>query len=113
MGNRKYRTVVAAVLAGAVLFSPLLYGMTRLEGCGAGPSAGVEFVPPVGELAAEFAESAVVECVVTGVVSKIDFSEWTERVDVERLVRVGVEALRVFDRVWGRGVWGRGVRGKR
>ena len=102
MGNRKYRTVVAAVLAGAVLFSPLLCAMTRLEGCGVGPSAGVEFVPPVGELAAEFAESAAVGCVLKQVVSKIDFGGSMERVNVESLVRIGVDALRLFEGVWRR-----------
>ena len=30
----------------------------------------------------------------THVASRIDFSEWTDRVDVESLVWVGVEALR-------------------
>jgi hypothetical protein len=100
MGNRKYRTVVAAVLAGAVLFSPLLCGMTRLEGCGVGPSAGVEFVPRVGELAVEITGSALVGCVLSHVVSKIDFSRWTGQVDIMTWVWVGVGALRLSDGVW-------------
>jgi hypothetical protein len=96
MGKSKYRTVVAAVLAGAILFSPLLCGMSCLEARVGRASAGAELVQPAEELMAGFAESAVVGCVWTRVVSKIDFSEWTERVDVERLVRLGVEALRVY-----------------
>jgi len=100
MGNRKYRTVIAAVLAGAILFSPLVCGMSCLEARVSRASAGAELVQQVEDLMTGFAVSAVVGCVGTRVVSKIDFSEWAERVDVERLVRVGAEALRMFDRVW-------------
>jgi hypothetical protein len=100
MVTQKYRTVVAAVLAGAVLFSPLVCGMTCLEARVSGASAGAEVVQPAEELVAGFAERAVIGCLLTRVVSKIDVSEWTERVDVERLIWVGVEAERVFDRVW-------------
>jgi hypothetical protein len=100
MRKRKYRTVAAAILAGGVLFSPLLCGMTCLEERGIDAKSGVEFVLPAEELVAGFAESAVVACLLERVVPKIDFSEWAERADVERLVRVGVETLRVLDRVW-------------
>ncbi len=100
MGTRKYRTVVVAVLAGAILFSPLLCGMTCLEERGIEAKSGVEFVLPAEELVTGFAESAVAGCLLTHVVPKIDWSEWAERVDVERVVQVGVETLRVFDRVW-------------
>jgi hypothetical protein len=97
---KKHRLVVSAVLAGVVLCSPLLCGMTCLEERGIEQKSGVEFGLPAGELAAGFVESAVVGCLLTRVVSKLDLSEWAERVDVEQLVRVGVEALRGFDRVW-------------
>jgi hypothetical protein len=100
MGTREYRTVVAAILAGVVLFSPLLCGMTCLEKRAIGAKSGVEFVSPAEELVAGFMESAVVGCLLTRVGPKIDWSEWVERVDVERVVRVGVEGLRVLDRVW-------------
>jgi len=100
MRKRKYRTVVAAILAGVVLFSPLLCGMTCLEERGIAAKSGVEFVSPAEELVAGFAESVVVGCLLTRVVPKNDFIEWTEGVDVEGLARVGVEALRVLDRVW-------------
>jgi len=93
MRKRKIRTGIAAVLAGAVLFSPLVCGMSCLEARVSRASAGVEFVQPAGELAAGFAESAVVGCVLTHVASKID---WTERVDVESLVWAGVEVVRLF-----------------
>jgi hypothetical protein len=101
MGNGKYRTVVAAVLGVAILFSPLVCGMSCLEARVSRASGGAELVQPAEELVEEFAVSAVVGCVGARVVSKIDFSEWAERVDVERLVWVGVEAFRVFGRVWG------------
>ena len=100
MGTKKYRTVVAAILAGAILFSPLLCGMTCLEEQGIEAKSGVEFVLPAEELVAGFAESAVVGCLLTRVVTKIDWSEWAEGVDVEGLVRLGVATLRVLDRVW-------------
>jgi hypothetical protein len=100
MRKRKYRAVAATILAGVVLFSPLLCGMTCLEERGIEAKSGAEFVLPADELVAGFAESAVVGCLLTRVVPKIDFSEWAERVDVERVVRVGVETLRVLDRAW-------------
>jgi len=100
MRNRKYSTVIAAVLAGAILFSPLVCGMSCLEARVRRASAGAELVQPAEELMAEIPVSAVVGCVWTRVVSEIDFIGWAERVDVECLVRVGVEALRVSDGLW-------------
>ncbi len=100
MGKRKIRAGIAVVLAGVVLFSPLVCGMSCLEARVSRANAGAEIVRPAEELVAGFVESAVVGCVLTHVASKIDFSEWTERVDVEELVRVGVEALRFFGRIW-------------
>jgi len=97
MGKSKYRTVVAAVLAGVVLFSPLLCGMSCLETNGIRPSAAVESAPR----AAEFVGSALVGCVLSHLVSKIDFSEWADQVDVMTWVRVGVDALRLSAGVWG------------
>lgn len=94
MGNRKYRTVVAAVLAGAILFSPLVCGMSCLEARVSRASVGAELVQPAEEFMAGFVVSAVVGCAWTRVVSKIDFSEWTERVDVESWVWVGLEIVR-------------------
>ena len=104
MGNRKYRTVIAAVLAGAILFSPLLCGMSCLEMNGTRRGAAVEMASPAEELAAEFAGSALVGCVLSHVVSKLDFSGWTDQVDVMTWVWIGVGALRLSDEVWGLGV---------
>ena len=104
MGAKKYRTVVAAILTGAILFSPLLCGMTCLEEQGIEAKSGVEFVLPAKELVAGFAESAVVGCVIPHLVSKIDFSEWADQVDVATWVWVGVEVLRMFSEVWREGV---------
>ena len=98
MGKRKIRAGIAAVLAGVVLFSPLVCGMSCLEARVSRARGGAEIVRPAEELVAGFAESAVVGCVLTHVASRIDFSDWTDRVDVESLVWVGVEALRLFDR---------------
>ena len=94
MGNRKYRTVVAAVLAGAVLFSPLLCGMSCLETSGGNSSSGVE-VAPAAELAGEFAVSVVVGCVLTHVILNIDGSEWAELARVGTWVWVGAETVRL------------------
>ncbi len=93
MGKRKIRAGIAAVLAGAVLFSPLVCGMSCLEARVSRASAGAEIVRPAEELVAGFVESAVVGCLLTHVASKID---WTERVDVEGLVQVGVAVVRLF-----------------
>ena len=101
MLKRKHRTVVAAVLVGAVLFSPLLCGMSCLETNGIRPSAAVESASQAEELAAEFVGSALVGCVLSHLVSKIDFSEWADQVEVMTWVWVGVDALRLSAGVWG------------
>jgi hypothetical protein len=93
MLNRNYRTVVATVLLGAAVFSRLLCGMTCRETRGIRPSVGAEVAPLAGELAGEFVGSAVVGRVLTHLVRDIDLSGWTEKVDVESLVWVGVAAL--------------------
>ena len=100
MSTRKYRMVVAAILAGVALFSPLLCGMTCLEERGIAQKSGAEFVLPTEELVAWLVESGVVGCLLTRVVPKIDLSEWAERVDVEQGARMGIETLRVLGRVW-------------
>lgn len=105
MGKRKYRTVAAAVLAGAALFSPLLCGMTCREGLRVRPEA-AKTVTPAAELTGEFVGSAVIGCVLTHVVSKIDFSGWADEVDVRTWVWVGAEALRLSDGLWREGVLG-------
>ena len=97
MRNRNYRAVVAVgvamALAGGVLFSPLLCGMTCLETRGVRPSVATEVAPTVGELAGEFVGSAAVGCLLTHLVWDSDLSGWTEKVDLESLVWVGVVAL--------------------
>jgi len=77
---KKRRLVVSALLAGVVLFSPLLCGMTCVETPVDGASAAVEAAPAVGEFAGEFVESGAVGCVLTHVVLKIDVSEWMDAV---------------------------------
>jgi len=95
MRKRKYRTVAAAVLAGAILFSPLLCGMSCVEMNGIRPSAAAEMASPAEELAAEIAGSALVGCVLSHVASRIDFMEWADQVDAMTWVWVGVKALRL------------------
>jgi hypothetical protein len=82
---KKHRLVVAAVLAGAVLGSPLLCGMTCVETPAHGASAAVEAAPAVGEFAGKVVESGAVGCVLTHVVLKIDVSEWMDAVLEEEL----------------------------
>jgi len=101
MGNRKYRTVAAAVLAGAILFSPLVCGRSCWEMNGIRRSAATEMTSPAEEWVAEIAGSALVGCVLSNVVSRIDFSGWTDQVDVMTWVWVGVGALRLSDEVCG------------
>ena len=96
MLKTNYRAVVAAILVGAALFSPLLCGMTCLEARGGKTSAAAE-VGPVGELAAEFAESAVVGCVLTHVVLSIDLSEWADILKDGNWVWVGVEVVELME----------------
>ena len=99
MGKRKYRTVAAVILMGAALFSPLLCGMTCREGLRVRPEAS-KTVTPTAELAGEFVGTAVVGCVLTHVVSQIDFGGWADEVDVRTWVWVGTEALRLSEGLW-------------
>jgi hypothetical protein len=104
MLKSKYRTVVAAILAGAVLFSPLLCGMSCLEGRGVRPGGATEMVAPAaGEFLGEIVESGVVGCLLAQVVLRVDMSEWGELARVGSWVWVGVEAVRligVIERGW-------------
>jgi hypothetical protein len=94
MLKRNYRTVVAAVLVGAALFSPLLCGMTCLEGRGVQAGAAVEVAPAAGEFLGEFVESGVVGCVLTHVILRVDASDWGEIARVGIWVWAGVETVR-------------------
>jgi len=96
MGTRNYRTVVAAILIGAVLFSPLLCGMTCLEGRGVQADVATEMVAPAtGEFVGNFVENGVVGCVLTHVVLDIDWSDWTDVLEDGAWGWVGVEAVRL------------------
>jgi hypothetical protein len=103
MRNRKYRAVVAAVLVGAVLFSPLLCGMTCIETGGRNSSAAAKVAPAAGEFVGEFVESGVVGCVLTHVVFDIDWSDWAGVLEDGTWVWVGVEAVRLTGVVGWRG----------
>ncbi|HEV2103771.1 MAG TPA: hypothetical protein VGR58_13415 [Candidatus Acidoferrum sp.] len=103
MGKRKYRTVVAAVMAGAVLFSPLLCGMTCREGLWVRVEA-TETMAPATELTGELVGGAVVGCVLPHLVAKIDFGGWADEVDVRTWFWIAVEALRLSDGLWREGV---------
>jgi hypothetical protein len=101
MLKRKHRTVVAAVLVGAALFSPLLCGMPCLETGRGNSSAAAEVAPAADELAGEFAVSAVVGCILTHVVLDIDWSDWTGVLEDGAWVWAGVEALRfIGEMLW-------------
>jgi hypothetical protein len=99
MFKRIYRTVVAAVLAGAALFSPLLCGMDCLEGQGARPDVAADVAP----VAWEFVESGVVGCVLMHVVFRVDVSEWGELARVGSWVWVGVKAVSLVGEMGRRG----------
>ena len=101
MGKSKYKAVVAAVLAGVVLFSPLLCAMTCRDMRGVRPDVAVEVVAPIEDLAGEFAESAVVGCLLTHVVLNMDLGEWTDVVNVGNWVWVGVEAVPLLGGITG------------
>ena len=96
MLKRKYRKVIGAVLAGAVLFSPLLCGMTCVETRVEGAKAAVEAAAPAEELVGELAKSAVVACVLTHVVLNIELGKWAEGLNEGNWVWVGVVAVRLI-----------------
>ena len=97
MLNAKYRALIAAVLVGAVLFSPLVCGMTCLEAGVEKSGAAAEVMEPAGELAGEFVVSAVVGCVLTHVVLRLDGSEWRELAAVGSWFWVGVKIVRFVE----------------
>jgi hypothetical protein len=95
MLKKNHRLVVAAVLAGVVLGSPLLCGMSCMETRVERASAAVEAGPAVGEFAGEFVESGVVGCVLMHVVLSTDWSGWTEAAQAGTWMWVGIEAVRL------------------
>jgi hypothetical protein len=97
MLKKKHKLGVAAVLAGAALFSPLLCGMTCLETRVERASAAVEAAAPSEELMGELAKSEVVGCVLTHVVLRMDVRDWTEVARVGSRFWVGVEILRFVE----------------
>jgi hypothetical protein len=103
MLKRKHRTVVAAVLVGAALFSPLLCGMPCLEGRGVQAGAAVEAVPAAGEFVGQFVKSRVVGCVLMHAILRVDASDWGEIARVGNWVWVGVEAVRWVGTIGRRG----------
>jgi hypothetical protein len=104
MGKRKYRTVAAAVLAGAVLFSPLLCGMSCLEAGGVRPGVTTEMVAPAaGEFLGEVVESGVVGCLLAQVVLRVDVNEFGDLARVGSWVWVGVEAAELAGEIGRRG----------
>ena len=96
MLNRKYRAGVAAVLAGAVLFSPLLCGMTCLELKRIRPSAAMEMAgPAIREFVGKSVGSGLVGCLLTHVVLSIDGGDWAESARVGTWVWIGAEVVRL------------------
>jgi hypothetical protein len=95
MGKAKYRTVVAAVLAGVVLFSPILCGKSCLEGRGSGNSGSVDVAAPVvaQELVRKIAESGVVGCVVIQVLLDVDGKDLTNVLEVGNWIWFGIEPV--------------------
>jgi hypothetical protein len=103
MRKTNHRAGVAAILVGAVLFSPLLCGMTCFEARGVRPNVAAEAAPAAGEFVAQFAERAVVGCLLTQVVLNIDFSGWEDVFTGGAWIWVGVEAMKLIgaiERVW-------------
>jgi hypothetical protein len=96
MLKKKHRLVVAAVLAGAALFSPLLCGMTCLEGRGVRADVATEMMAPAaGDFVGEFVGRGAVGCVLMHVVLNIDWSDWTGAAQAGTWVWVGIEAVRL------------------
>jgi hypothetical protein len=103
MGKRNYRTVVAAILMGAVLFSPLLRGMTFMQARAEKASATLESVPGMGELVGEFFQSGAIGCMVTHIILRADVNQLLEFARVGNWVWVGfgVETVRfIGGRLW-------------
>jgi len=94
MRKRKYRAGVAAVLAGAALFSPLLCGMDCLTGHGIGPGSATEIVAPAaGEFLGDILESGAFGCGLVHVVLSVDWDDWADLARVGSWIRVAVEAV--------------------
>ena len=87
MGKRKYRTVAAAVLVVAALFSPLLCGMNCLEGRGSKNRA-------TGDFAGKLAESGAIGCVVVKLVWGMNAGDWESVLKVGMWIETGIQALK-------------------
>jgi hypothetical protein len=90
MSTQKYRTVVAAVLAGVVLCSPLLCGMSCFERNAATEMAG----PEAGKFIRGFVEMGAMGCEVWHITSRINEADWAETARV--CAWVGIETVRLI-----------------
>jgi hypothetical protein len=101
MGTRNYRTVAAAVLAGAIMFSPLLCGMTCL--------AGRESKHRVaGDFGGDLVESGVVGCVVANMVGRFNAGDWEDVLQVGAWIETGIQAMKLvhgFENIAGEISW--------
>lgn len=94
MGTRKYRMVVAAILTGVVLFSPLLCGMTCLGTSSEKSSGWMETAPATWDFVEVFVKSGLVGCGLLPVALEMGFDGWVESVEFGNLVWAGEEILR-------------------
>jgi hypothetical protein len=97
MGNRKCRTVAAAVLAGAVLFSPLVCATSCLETQLGETDTLVEVVPAAEAFMDEIVDSKVVWCLLAQVVLRVELSESVELALAGSWVWVGLEIVRFVE----------------
>jgi hypothetical protein len=94
MLKRKYRAGVAAVLVGAVLFSPLLCGMTCMEGLGVRHGVSVDVAAPVEaqELVGKIVESGV-GCMVIEAFLDVDAKDLASVLEAGNWIWFGIEPV--------------------
>jgi hypothetical protein len=106
MLKKNYRKAVAAgvaaILAGAILFSPLLCGMTCLELGGIRANTISETVPPpAGEFVEEILESGAVGCALGHMVLTLELRDLAYLARIGSWVWIGVEMARFAEgKLW-------------
>src|SRR5712692_2500809 len=84
---------VAALLVGALWYSPLLFGRAYLALRGMNPDAMAGMRPPAGELLAEFIRYLVIGFVLAHFVQRLGVGDWKGALQLGLWVWVGFQAM--------------------
>ncbi len=84
---------VAAMVVGAVWYSPLLFGRAYMELRGMNPDAMADMRPAAGELLAEFVRYLIIAFVLAHFIAPLGVGDWKGAVQLGLWVWVGFQAM--------------------